>query len=98
LKAIRDASRIKGLIEARGDPIEIIGNGHVATLLKKEYAIYLQNKEGYEGVSKKDILVTGAKVTGIPVEKIQRTSQKIQKKFAKWRGTKEEEEGSEIAE
>jgi len=82
-RGIRDANKVRKLKRKWGDPIEIIGSGHVAHLLRKEYKIYYKDKENYAGVSERDILTMGVEVTGLPVRKIQRLSKKIMSKVKK---------------
>lgn len=77
LRGARDANHVRKLQSEWGDPVEIIGDGPVAKLLKREYQIYNQDKENYEGVPARDILKAGAQITGVPVERLQKASHKI---------------------
>lgn len=81
IRGSRDAKKVINLQKKWGDPIEIIGSGSVAILLRKEYKVYNKDKEKYAGVSTKDILRVGAEVTGVPVKKIQEFAGKIRKKI-----------------
>lgn len=83
IRGSRDANKVRRLQQVWGDPVEIIGDGHVARLLRKEYEKYNQNKIDYSGVSTKDLLVAGAEVTGVPVKKLQELSGKLRKKIGK---------------
>lgn len=80
-KGAREANKVRKLQSKWGDPVEIIGDGPIAKLLRKEYAKYNLNQAGYEGVSTKDVLKAGAEITGVPVEKLQSISRKIKKKI-----------------
>ena len=77
LRGARDSKKVRKLQEKWGDPIQIIGSGSVATLLRKQYVIYNRDKENYKGVPAKEILKMGAEVSGIPVKKLQSLSKKI---------------------
>jgi len=77
---IRDTNKVHKLQQEWGDPTEIIGDGPVANLLRKEYKIYNKNPSEYNGISTKDILMVGAEITGIPVQKLQQGFKKIRKK------------------
>lgn len=77
IRGSRDANKVRKLQAKWGDPVEIIGSGSVATLLRKQYIIYNKDKLNYKGIPTKDILKMGAEVSGVPVKKLQSLSKKI---------------------
>lgn len=81
VRGSRDANKVRKLQEKWGDPIEIVGNGSVANLLRREYKIYNKDKLNYKGVSTKNILKVGAEVSDVPVRRLSKISHKIFKKL-----------------
>ena len=83
LRGARDAKKVIKLQREWGDPVAIIGDGSIATLLKREYKLYNHDKEHYGGVPAGDILKAGAEITGVPVKRLQKASRKIRRKLRK---------------
>lgn len=77
IRGARDSNKVRKLQAKWGDPVQIIGSGPVATLLRKEYKEYYKDKEKYEGISTKEMLTVGAEITGVPVKKLQEVSKKL---------------------
>jgi len=87
IRGARDANKVRKLQKQFGDPIKIEGNGVIANLLRREYTLYNQDRVNYKGVPTKDILKAGAQITGLPVEKIQKLSNKLRKKVERKKKT-----------
>lgn len=82
-RGIRNAKKTHKLHSVWGDPVEIIGEGPVAELLRREYRQYYENPDEYKGVSSKEIVMMGTEITGVPTKKLQKISRKIMKKINK---------------
>lgn len=80
-RGIRDAKKLYKKIEKWGSPFEIIGEGSVATLMRKELKIFNKDPDNYDGVPEIDILRVGLEFSGLPIKKLQEQSKKILKKL-----------------
>jgi len=81
IRGSRDANKVRKLQRKWGDPVEIIGDGYVANLLRKEYESYNKDPWGYRGLSSKDVLKMGSEVTGVSSKKLKELSGKIKSKL-----------------
>ena len=81
IRGARDSKKIVKLVEKWGSPVQIIGSGSVATLLRKEYKIYNKAPEKYGGVSTRNILTIGADVTGVSPDRLKDSARRLKRKI-----------------
>ena len=81
IRGARDSKKIIKLVEKWGNPVNIIGSGSVATLLRKEYKIFNRDPGKYGGVSTRDILTVGADVTGVSPKRLKESASRLKKKI-----------------
>ncbi len=77
IKSARDGKRLLNLLKARGDPIQVLGDGRYAELMRKEYNLYKINPKEYQGIPFKETVSIGSQLIGVPVEKISKTLKRL---------------------
>jgi hypothetical protein len=75
--SIHDSRKVLKLQKKLGDPIDIIGDGKVAQLLREKYKVYNENPEAY----KSDVFGTASKLSGVGKEEIQEKIGKVKRVF-----------------
>jgi len=79
-RSIHDARQAIKMQKKHGDPIEIIGDGATASLLREKYKVYHQNPQGY----KTDVFGTASKLSGMAKEQVENKFRKISKRL-RWK-------------
>jgi len=75
--SIHDARKVLKLRKKHGDPIDIIGSGKVANLLREKYEVYNKNPQAY----KLDVFGTASKLGNIGKEEAKEKFKKVAKRL-----------------
>ncbi len=80
LRKRKEDKKLLNLLKSRGDPIQILGDGRYAELMRKEYKIYQLDPKDYPGIPYKEAMVASSSVLGIPIDKINKTFKRLKMK------------------
>ncbi len=81
MRGIFGGKKLLGLLKTRGDPKEIVGDGKIAVLMRKEYGLYQANSKEYKGINMGETLKVGSSMVGVPVERIEQNLDKLKAKL-----------------